>query len=85
MAGLTYDDLTDEQLKALVRGIHNTWHVISADVTCRNIEEQIEVTLDADYLVMYGHLTKELLATFDSLSFEEQDKVARYAFLGRPV
>ena len=58
---LTFRDLTLDQRKALARGIVRTWNVISADVSVNSLDEQIEVTLDADYLSAYGELDDERL------------------------
>lgn len=83
MANLTFRDLTADQLKELSRGINRTWNVIAADVTVRSLAEQVEVTLDADYLSTYGGLSEDLLALFDLLSYEDQDKVAYRTFSPR--
>jgi hypothetical protein len=77
---MEFKDLTPHKRSVFVQAIVATWNVIAEDVQACSLDEQIEVTLDADYLMMYGGLHKDDRAIFNSLSYEDQDKLAMMAF-----
>jgi hypothetical protein len=92
-------DLTIEQRKIAVRAISDTWNAIGADVlnavaeekNLRNresatmpTEDVIEVVLDADHVLTYGHIEDpevlRLFKTYGGDSYELKKELGREAF-----
>ena len=82
--------MTPERIKMIQQAINRTWDYIACDMlnACgedtMSKDEIVDVTLDADYLEMYGcgynvedkTAFKELVAEFRLLPFSEQNKIA---------
>ena len=77
-----YEPFTNspEQRKRIKRVIQNAWNAIAYDVECRNLGEQVEVTLDADYTHAYGRDHEADHWLKECMSYEEQDKIGFEAF-----
>lgn len=79
--------MTPENVKLLYGALGSTWYTLSQDMFGEGMPRSmsrahvIEVVLDADYLEMYGYRrtdqkTKEVVAEFRKLSYDEQNKIA---------
>jgi hypothetical protein len=81
--------LTPEQTKKIQEAIDQTWQTIAGDYLnlddggSMSKDEVVEVTLDADYLEMYGcgykhdkQQYRSLVKEFRKLSYDEQNAIA---------
>ncbi len=73
--------MNDEMLTRVKRAINRTYQTIAYDCWGeRNapLSEIVEITLDADYMEMYGN-DREATEAFRKLDYATQDKIAESA------
>ena len=67
--------LNDNYIERIKIAIQTTYEAIASDLGEVNLEQAVELTLDADRISMYGG-DDEALAEFNKLSFKQKKLIA---------